>query len=513
MTTTGTDGDRRAETAVIESPAARPVTSGEHSRSIVSTSALLALRKIIVAIAGAVATAVLARALSVSDFGTYSAVLATYYLASSACDLGFGAVLSRELVTRPAERAALLRATTRAALGWSALVALIAIATVVLTQSGNPKSIALLTLAPALAVSGATTSRVLFYADYDARRIAVIDTVTNLAQSAALVGAALIGTPIWILTAIVAAASLINTGLATRLALRRVGSGRARRGDSWAITRMAVPFGIASVLASAYFSVDLVLVGYLLSSQDTGHYAAAVKLLSLVTMLPGLLMGVALPGLAALDAAGSPEEVNRLLANLWRWLLVSVGMLCWAILCFAPAVVALFYGPGYESAIGPLRILMLAGLAALASNLLGTLMVSRRRGAAMFGQNAIALGANVGLNLLLLPVFGISAAAWLTLGTEAFVCACSAYTLRAVVRWRALLLTSGRPMYGFAVLAVAALIPGPVVIRMLAGGLAALLVLTLADAWPVEIQRAIAGLRWRFMPPTIGAARDRSGDS
>lgn len=110
-------------TELARSPEAHGSSVAEHSRAILSTSAVLITRKVVVTVAAAVTTAVLARALAVSDFGVYSAALATLYLATSVCDLGFGTVLARELATRPLERPVLLRAAVRAATACSVLVA------------------------------------------------------------------------------------------------------------------------------------------------------------------------------------------------------------------------------------------------------------------------------------------------------------------------------------------------------------------------------------------------------
>ena len=49
---------------------------------------------------------------------------------------------------------------------------------------------------------------------------------------------------------------------------------------------MSFPLGVASVLSSLYFTVDLVLIGFLISGPSVGHYAAAVKILTLVVTIP-----------------------------------------------------------------------------------------------------------------------------------------------------------------------------------------------------------------------------------
>ena len=93
--------------------------------------------------------------------------------------------------------------------------------------------------------------------------------------------------------------SLVIFVLALRIVGRRMPRSLIRGSD---FVRRALPFGLVSFMTSIYFTIDLALLGWLVTGQELGDYAAATKVLSLLVVLPALLMNAALPGLSALSA-------------------------------------------------------------------------------------------------------------------------------------------------------------------------------------------------------------------
>lgn len=475
-------------TETTATPGVGPATDVEtHSRGIVSTSGLLLARRVIVTAGSAVATGVIARELTPSSFGIYSAALATFYIAQAFGDLGFGPVLARELAVRTQERPALLRATIRPAMLWSLTVA-VALAVFAVTTADAVRLVCLVVLSSALALSGASVSRQWFIVNYDVRRMAFIDTVTNFTQVGCLILVAVLGGGPVELAIVVAVSTIANIVIVCVLALRQAGPAR----PPWALSRsllvMSLPIGIPSVLASAYFSVDLVLAGYLVSDTEVATYAAAVKLLTLVTVLPALLVSVALPGFAAVGEAADRDALTDLVARVWQWVSVVGLPMVFALGFFAPLAIRVFFGTQYPDSAVPLRVLMGAGALALLGNIFGMLLIASRRVMATLYQNIFALVANVGLNIVLMPRYGIMAAAWLTLATEAVIVGCSLFLLRRSVRWSVILRVSRYPLLACAALAGCSFLPiDNDIIRAAVAGVAYLTVMTVCRAWPFDV--------------------------
>ncbi|MCW2541843.1 MAG: hypothetical protein JWN95_3568 [Frankiales bacterium] len=462
-----------------------------HSKGIVSTSGLLLIRKIVVTFGSAIATAVIARKLAPGSFGVYSAAMATFFLAQSLCDLGFGTIVAREMAIRTTEQAKLLRATMRPATIWSAVLSL-GLAGFALLSDNHTRTLCLLILAPAITLTGAAVARQYFVVAYNVRRMATVDTACNLSQAIGLVVVSLLGGDAPELALVVSVFAVLDTVLIARLARLDAGKGDSTWSDSWQITRMSLPFGLASLLASAYFTIDLVIAGYMVSDTEVARYAAGVKLLTLVTVLPSLLMSTALPGLSAVDSAGDRRALGDLAARVWHWLASLALPPCIAIACFAPLAIEVFFGHNYDRSAAPTRILMAAGAVALMTNVLGMLLIAQRRAAVTFWQNAVALVGNVGLNLLLIPHLGIMICAWLTLGTEIFICAASFPLVRKTLVWTPILRVSAKPFVSLVGFAVVAALPIPTVLRLVLATAAFLGAMTLTRGWPDEVQTVLS---------------------
>jgi O-antigen/teichoic acid export membrane protein len=350
-------------------------------------------------------------------------------------------------------------------------------------------------MTPALALAGTGAVRQFFYARHDVGRLATIDLSTSVVSAVAIVGLALGGAGPVVLAAVASAVSVVNSLLILHAAgrwLRPDGRSAERPPSLVRLLKDSAPIGIASFLATAYVSIDVVILSNLFPAGLVGQYAGAVKVLSILTIFPGLVMSVALPQLSA--DWSDRLRTGVMITRLWHWFvsLVLPGL----VIVFANAggVMTLLFGDAYLDAGRYLRILMLAGAVSMFSQLLGVIVVAAARARWLVAQNVIALVVNVGGNLLLAPRFGIATAAWLTVGTEVIVCGGSWLVLRDRIPHRALLGVSLAP-FATAVVAVLAgrlLAPAPMVSPAVAavvyiGGL------TLLRAWPVELVRMIPG--------------------
>jgi O-antigen/teichoic acid export membrane protein len=145
-------------------------------------------------------------------------------------------------------------------------------------------------------------------------------------------------------------------------------------------------------------------------SQAAGQYLAALRVVEMASVLPGVLGTVFRPRLARVQAAGSPAAARetQLYARahmLGGWLLAS---LVWA---EAPRLIAWLYGDAYLPAVPLLRIL---GLAILANYLVcgyTNSLVAFGRDRVMLRAMALAGLAAVSAGLLLTPRWGAPGAA------------------------------------------------------------------------------------------------------
>jgi O-antigen/teichoic acid export membrane protein len=283
------------------------------------------------------------------------------------------------------------------------------------------------------------------------------------------------------------AGTALNSSVVLVLALRLVGpADTAVRSASMAFLRRAVPFGLVSFMTSVYFTIDLALLGWLVSGQQLGNYAAATKVLSLLIVLPGLLMNAALPGISG--AVGDRDRLTALAARLAHWMAATGLPVCVAAGIFAPQVVTIVFGSRYDGAVVLARVLVIAAVLALASNIVGNILGAAGIVRQLLIQNAVAICFNVAGNLLLVPRYGVIASAWLTVATEAFVLSAAIVVLRHRVDLRQPVRAAVRPV-------LAVLVAAVVAVALSAHPLAAFLVSTAAfaaavallHAWPSEL--------------------------
>jgi O-antigen/teichoic acid export membrane protein len=417
--------------------------AGGLAQKIAGSALVLTGRRAAAVVLTAAATAVIARALGASGFGELSAALAAYWLFVAVGDLGFSLLLGRDLAAHPERRERVLRTAVAIQLGWCSLLAAVLAGLGLAVGVDTARGGAMVVLAPALAAAGLGGVRQVFLVLFRTRALAGVDLGVLAVQLASAALAALTGLGVVGVAAAMSVAFAANTAIVAALGLRLVRIRGARPLGRVGLIRQAMPLGVASALASFYFSIDLVIVGALVDGSRLGAYAAAVKILSLLVTIPGLVMAAALPGLAR--AVGDPAVLGALTARVWHWL-VSVGLpLCVAVAVFAGPVIQLGFGPGFEGAVPLLRILAAAAAASLLANLLGMLMIAERMIARQLVQNGAALAFNVAGNLLLVPRYGVIASAWLTLATELVVIIPSALALRHRVRLAPALAVSPKP--------------------------------------------------------------------
>jgi O-antigen/teichoic acid export membrane protein len=386
-------------------------------------------RRIALTAMTSVTTAVVARKLGVSEFGVLASALGAYYLALALVDLGFSLVLGRDLARHPETRGQLFRTALRVQGAWAGCIAAALVFLGLRTGIDTTRGGVLVVLAPGILASGLGAGRQVFLVLFRTRRLAAIDLITTAAASGLAVSLAASGAGAVAVAAALSAGTVANALLVIGAAQRLVPVAPPASGDSSRLVRLAVPLGIASLLSSAYFTIDLVLLGWLVAPAALGAYGAATKILTMLVMLPGMALSAALPGFARLEA--DRGAVGVLAGRVLHWL-ASFGLpACIGAFVFAGPVVRIAFGGGYEAAVPLVRVLALAAAVGLFANVLGTLLVARGAIRPMLTQNALALILNVAGNLVLVPRFGVIAAAWLTVVTEVFVAACALMAVRA----------------------------------------------------------------------------------
>lgn len=123
-----------------------------------------------------------------------------------------------------------------------------------------------------------------------------------------------------------------------------------------------VPFfmlGFFAMLSAVYTKLSLPVLSFLTDDQEAGSYATATRVYQVIIALVGTLTGVMIPRMSVLMKEGRFELVREYADTAFRLLfLFSFPLICFVEL-FAPDIIHLFAGPGFDNAVLPMRIVML----------------------------------------------------------------------------------------------------------------------------------------------------------
>jgi O-antigen/teichoic acid export membrane protein len=478
---------------VTEAVAAPREPDPSPARHVARSASNLAVLRIVLMVQSALTAAAITRLLGPATYGVYGAAMATWMLLAATADFGFTLALSRDLPRHPGAHRTMLRTAYEVGLAWSLVLTLTMAALAVAADVTTARGMALLVLAPSLLTCGLSLSRALFIATFRTREVVVIDIAVGALQSGAMVAVAVLTRGAAGVAAVVSATTALNTVLVWWLATRRVGPPTPAVYERATFVRRSAPLGVLAVMTKVYLLIDVVLVGWYVTGAPVGEYAASARLLTIFTGLAGIVTTAALPAFSAQRA--DRRQLQDVVARVWHWLAVSALPLFVAMGLFAPLVVRIALGPDYDGAVALVRILSIAGVLTVVNNVLGVLMIAIDATRPLFVQTSAAIAVNVVGNVLLLPRYGVSAAAWLTVATEVLITLGALLAVRGRIGLRSLAAATLKPAAAIALaVAVGLALARWQVAAALVSSVCFAGALTALRGWPEEFRRLRSGV-------------------
>jgi O-antigen/teichoic acid export membrane protein len=432
-------------TPPVETPATDVEDSEKALRRITAGTARMAtatgVRQVLTTGVMAVTAAIVARCLGPHSFGVFTGGTAAFNLCLMLSDFGFSLVLSRELSKRADDQEQLMGTALSAQLAWCGVLTLVLV--ILGIAAGGERGRVMLVLSPGLAFLGLAVTRQIFSVRFRAAPLLVMDVSTTVLQCVVMATLALLHASILLLALNLSLWTCLSSYFALWLARREVRFAFPSRAQIARFVRAAAPQGLASILASLYFSIDLTLLGWLVSPTQLGHYGAAVRLLTVIVMIPGYIMIAGVPGLS--QSSERREELSTFASMLARWIALTALPLGAGLAVFARPAILIVFGHGYLAAVPLIRILMLAALLSFVSNVSGIVMATLGLVRPQLVFTGLSLVVNVAGNLLLDPRYGVTAAAWLTVGTEVIIATYGVVTLARRISYPIILREVWRP--------------------------------------------------------------------
>jgi len=177
--------------------------------------------------------------------------------------------------------------------------------------------------------------------------------------------------------------------------------------------RFAAPRGLAGVFQVVVLWLDTLLLGLMRSSREAGIYTASSRFLLVGAFVLTAMNQAVAPQIGALLAAREMGRVQTVYQSAAWWIIAATWPVYLTVVIFAPVVLKVF-GSGFQQGAPILVILGTAAMVGAATGSVDWVLLMGGKSRWNLLNTAVALAANVGLNLLLIPRYGMvgAASAW-----------------------------------------------------------------------------------------------------
>lgn len=192
--------------------------------------------------------------------------------------------------------------------------------------------------------------------------------------------------------------------------------------------------GFYLMLTSMYTTFNVGYLGFVSGDTEVGFYTTAIKLYQILLSFFTAFTAVMLPRMSTLVAEARIEEVKKLTFKSYDALMAfSIPIIVIAIF-FAPEIIKLIAGPGFEGAILPMRIIMpLVLIIGIEQILVLQLLVPLKKDKMILVNSIIGATIGILLNIFLVPSFKSIGSAIVLISSEFAVLISSQYFVTKTV--------------------------------------------------------------------------------
>lgn len=194
----------------------------------------------------------------------------------------------------------------------------------------------------------------------------------------------------------------------------------------------ALPLSITSILGVLIFRVDTVMLSIVKGAVAVGFYNAAYRLMEALIFLPQVYTTSIFPVFSTLYVSSKKPLKNAYLKSFKYLTILSLPIAVGTTLLAEPIILFLFKST-YTPSILALQIVVWVLPFIFVNYIQGSLLTAMNRQITLLKITAAALGLNVGMNLILIPIYSYLGAAFATLITEIFSVALSFYVISKLV--------------------------------------------------------------------------------
>ena len=181
------------------------------------------------------------------------------------------------------------------------------------------------------------------------------------------------------------------------------------------------PIGLSIFFNLIYLKSDILFLGWFRSQAEVGLYGAAYKILDVITAMPVMYMGLALPSLVTAWTSGNKPDFKKIMQRSFDFFsLIALPIFVGSLVVGTP-LLTLVSGEAFAVSGEVLKILMIAAIAVFFGSLTGHAIVALGLQKPMTLGYAITAVVTVIGYVLVIPEHGMWGAAWMTVVAEVLI--------------------------------------------------------------------------------------------
>lgn len=192
-----------------------------------------------------------------------------------------------------------------------------------------------------------------------------------------------------------------------------------------------ISMGGYQILTSMYTSFNVAYLGWTVGTTQVGYYTTATKIYGLILALYGAFTGVMLPRMSSLLAENKMEEFKKYVVKSTNFMLIlNIPVILFG-LVYAPQIIDIVSGKGYEGAIIPFQLTMILMLLVGYDQIqIIQILMPMKYDKAILVNSAVGAVVGIVANILLVPYFKSIGSAMVLVISELAVLLVARYFIR-----------------------------------------------------------------------------------
>jgi O-antigen/teichoic acid export membrane protein len=190
-----------------------------------------------------------------------------------------------------------------------------------------------------------------------------------------------------------------------------------------------LPLSMSGLFYFLYYKIDIQLIDIMIGSEAVGYYTAAYKLIEAIIFIPYMYAMAVFP-LISLYFHSNDSKLHLLFRQSIKYLYLLGLPIVIGTYILADQFIFLCYQDKFMGSIEVLRALSLGLLIIFVNVIPGDMLVGTNMRNASMVINGVAAAANISLNIMILPVYGILGSAYVMVITQGLLFLLNMYLLK-----------------------------------------------------------------------------------